>query len=346
MLGGAIRQGLQTMFAPPPDYSAINRAESVRLNNEGVALSMQGHRQEAIAKYRAAVATDRANAVAHANYFLERAQLDADHGRFADALKAARQAVTVSNSTEEGRAVTLRPAQDSVRFLESVLGERREQRRQDFAAQQGAMMGQMRPITSGNAPSVGDLAVTSKPGTFGATEFKPAPGSPTSDSTKGFNVQGALPQASSAQQSGTGAAKADSYETAKRQADCMFGTPGCAKPVPVTGVVPDVSARPVAPYSDATMKAYGDLLQKYPTDEMKGLLGQHDYISKLISEKENELATYRSELAAGRGDRGTLSNRIDLAKNQIQIFKNDLKSADTQIKEQVKKYQVGFNEQK
>ncbi len=130
-IGGAIRQMIESFFAP--DTSAQEaRAASVRLNNEGVALSNQGNRRAAIAKYREAVAIDHDNAIAAANYFMERAQLDCDLGRLADALREARQAVEASNRNAEGRTVTLAAAQESVRFLERMVSNQNAEQRETF----------------------------------------------------------------------------------------------------------------------------------------------------------------------------------------------------------------------
>lgn len=339
MLGGAIRQMLEGLFAP--DTSAEdNRADSVRLNNEGVALSNQGNRQAAIEKYRAAAALDPGNAVAQANYFMERAQVDCDLGRLNDALREARQAVAASNRTAEGRAVTLQASLESVRYLERMVANQNAQQRQDFDTRQRDLVGQVRGLDGGSGNN--DLKVEAKRGTFGATELKPrdlavAPAPPT------VQTRTALEQASSAKQSGLLAKGSDGLEDAKRLGDCAFGSAACAKPTDKGTVKVDI--HPIT--SPATDKIVSQIPEKLRNDEqLKGLVDQYRDFDLKMQAKQLEADQIKSQIAkASPADAKIMEIHRQSLQNEVNQYKGDLASTKAEIKTKMNSYNVPFNEE-
>ncbi|HZP98693.1 MAG TPA: hypothetical protein VFB13_04085 [Reyranella sp.] len=336
-IGGAIRQMIESFFAP--DTSAQEaRAASVRLNNEGVALSNQGNRRAAIAKYREAVAIDHDNAIAAANYFMERAQLDCDLGRLADALREARQAVEASNRNAEGRTVTLAAAQESVRFLERMVSNQNAEQRETFDSKQRELVGQMRTL---NGPGTGDLQVDAQRGAFGSTELKPrdlasAPPPPP------VQTKSALEQASSAQRSGEQARGAAGTEEAKRLGDCTFASGPCAKPT-VTGTA-TVNIHPItSPATDKIVARIPDTLRDKP--EIKGLVDQYRDFDLKMQAKQLEADQLKSQIAKASGpDAKTLEAQRQSLQNEVNFYKQDLASTKDQIKKELNHYNVPFDE--
>jgi tetratricopeptide (TPR) repeat protein len=225
--GEALGKMLRDAFfgTPGPSAQQVARGKSVKLNNEGVALSEQGREAEALDKYSEAIAADPTNDVAQANYYILKAQIDARANDLDNALFEARRAVAYSNAPD-ARNVTLDTAEGTVSMVERAVADRNSRRQRQFASSEQALAGQMRTLDAGDADS--DFKLTPVRGPFGTPAAKPV--DIHVRSLPQGQAHSAMEQLVSASESGAVARSEQSDTAAHNWAGCALDTQLCVTP--------------------------------------------------------------------------------------------------------------------